>query len=67
METLVKSVKQQIDEAKDGRIDRWIMDRLWEQGIDLFLYDFHMRKKNGKFSPQELKAVSKVLRTKIVQ
>ena len=59
------SVSQQIDNAKDGRTHRWIIDKMRELGIDINDVKFTNKKQKNEFTNEELKAISKILKTKI--
>lgn len=60
------TIEQQINSAKDGRTARWIITKLGEHGYEMSDYTFHMKKRNNKFTKEELTALSKILGVKII-
>lgn len=59
------TISEQIDRAKDGRTQRWIVGKLKENGFDMSEVDFSNKKSAVTFSEEELKALSEILGTTI--
>jgi hypothetical protein len=59
------TISEQIDRAKDGRTQRWIVAKLKESGIEMTEVDFSNKKSGVTFSPEELKVLSEILGTEI--
>lgn len=60
-----KSIEQQIDDAKDGRTQRWIIQKMKEAGFEMNDVQFSNKKKGVTFTPEELQALSEILGTEI--
>lgn len=66
MATKVKrSVEQQIEDAKDGRTQRWIIQKMKEAGFEMNDVQFSNKKKGVAFTTEELQALSEILGTQI--
>lgn len=69
MATRVKlSIKEQIDRARDGRSQGWMVRKLVERGVDINEYLFSRKKleRDGmKFSKTELLILSEILGVEI--
>ena len=61
------TVSQQIEAAKDGRTQRWIVDKFKAAGFEMSDVKFTNKKKYGNFLPEELKFLNKLLKSKISQ
>jgi len=59
------TISEQIDRAKDGRTQRWIVGKLKDMGVEMSEVDFSNKKSAVTFSPEELQALSEILGTKI--
>lgn len=66
METSL-TVAQQIEAAKEGKTQRYIIKKMAELGQPLTDVQFTNKKQNASFTGDELKALSRVLKTKIIQ
>lgn len=59
------TVSEQIDKAKDGRTQRWIIQKLNEAGFQMNDVTFSNKKNGVTFTEDELKALSEILGTEI--
>jgi len=59
------TVAEQIDRAKDGRTQRWIIQKLNDAGIPMNDVTFSNKKNGVTFSKEELQALSQILGTEI--
>lgn len=61
------TIAEQIDRAKDGRTQRWIVQKMVEAGITINDVVFSNKKNSGTFTPEELEILSNLLGTKITE
>ena len=61
------TIAEQIDRAKDGRTQRWIVQKMVEAGITINDVVFSNKKNSGTFTPDELEILSNLLGTKITE
>ena len=59
------TVAEQIERARDGRSQRWIVGKLKDAGFEMSEVQFSNKKTGITFSPEELKALSEILGTTI--
>lgn len=60
------TIGEQIDRAKDGRTQTWIVNKMNESGIEITETQFSRKKKgHEKFTDEELKSLSEVLGTEV--
>lgn len=58
---VVLSVSERIDRFRDGRNQKWIIEKLKEYGIFITEPQFSTQKKAGTFSTETLDALVKIL------
>ena len=66
-EKLTLSIAEQIDRYRDGRTQRWIIEKMNQNGAQLTDVTFSNKKKSGTFTPQELQQLSEILGVQISQ
>lgn len=59
------TIAEQIERARDGRTQRWIVGKLVEAGIEITEVQFSNKKNGVTFSEEELKVLSEILGTEI--
>lgn len=60
------SVGEQIDRARDGRTQTWIVNKMKELGVDIDEVRFSRKKKgHEEFSEKEIQVLSEILGTQI--
>lgn len=60
-------LSEQIEKARDGRPQRWIIKKLKEEhGIELTDVQFSNKKNFSTFTEEELQAISEILNTELV-
>ena len=55
------TISEQIDRAKDGRTQRWIIQKLNEKGVQMNEVTFSNKKRLDTFSQDELEVLSEIL------
>jgi len=66
-EKIKLTISEQIDRAKEGRSQSWIVNQLNKKGFVLNEVQFSRKKKgHSEFTPEELNALSEILSTKLV-
>ena len=55
------TISEQIDRAKDGRTQRWIIQKLNEKGVQMNDVTFSNKKRLDTFSQDELEVLSEIL------
>jgi len=63
--TTKPTIADQIDKAKDGRTQRWIIQKMSEAGFPMNDVTFSNKKNGVTFTEEELKALSEILGTEI--
>lgn len=62
----ILSTSEQIERARDGRSQRWLVGKLAEAGIVMTEVDFSNKKTGNKFTDEEIEAISKILGVQIM-
>lgn len=60
------SIAEQIEKAKDGRTQRWIIQKMNDAGIPMTDVTFSNKKNATTFTKEELAALSTILGTEII-
>lgn len=60
------SIAEQIEKAKDGRTQRWIIQKLNDAGVSMTDVTFSNKKNANTFTKEELAALSTILGTEII-
>lgn len=60
------TIAEQIHRAKDGRSQRWIIEKLKESGFPMSDVTFSNKKNGVTFTDEELAALSEILGTEII-
>lgn len=61
------TIGEKIDRAKDGRSQKWIVNKMVEAGLEISEVQFSIKKKGNSFDKDEIKVLSEILSTDLTK